>query len=51
VVISGVKAEYLEAPFHEMQKQWGTIERYFSEALGIDITGQKALRDLYLVGR
>jgi protein-tyrosine phosphatase len=48
VAVFGVKPEYLEASFDEMQKQHGTIEGYFSEALGIDAAGQKALRDLYL---
>jgi len=46
--IFGVKAEYLEASFDEMQTKYGTIENYFSEALGIDATTQKALRDMYL---
>ena len=32
-----------------METKYGTIENYFSEALGIDATAQKALRDLYLV--
>ena len=45
----GVKVEYLEASFDEMETKYGTIENYFSEALGIDATAQKALRDLYLV--
>jgi protein-tyrosine phosphatase len=48
VAAFGVKPEYLEASFDEMQKQYGTIERYFSEALGINAAEQKALRDLYL---
>lgn len=47
--VFGVKAEYLEASFNEMQKEYGTIETYFSEGLGIDAAGQKALRNLYLV--
>ena len=46
--IFGVREEYLDAAFDEMQMQYGTIENYFSEALGIDATAQKALRDLYL---
>ena len=46
--IFGVKKEYLEASFDEMQTKYGTIENYFSEALGIDATMQKALRNLYL---
>ena len=46
--VFGVKVEYLEAAFDEMQTKFGTIENYFSEALGIDASTQKALRDLYL---
>jgi protein-tyrosine phosphatase len=46
--IFGVKEEYLEASFDEMQTNYGTIENYFFEALGIDASTQKALRDLYL---
>jgi protein-tyrosine phosphatase len=47
-VIFSVKTEYLEAVFDEMDKMYGSIEKYFSEALGIDTVAQKALRDLYL---
>ena len=46
--ILGVKEEYLEAAFDEMQTKYGTIEKYFSEGLGIDADQQQALRDLYL---
>ena len=46
--IFGVREEYLDAAFDEMRTQYGTIEDYFAEALGIDATAQKALRDLYL---
>jgi len=46
--IFGVKVEYLEASFDEMQTKYGTIENYFSEGLGIDATTQNILRDLYL---
>jgi len=46
--IFGVKSEYLEASFDEMQMRYGTIENYFYKGLGIDATGQKALRDLFL---
>jgi hypothetical protein len=42
VAAFGVKPEYLEASFDEMQKQYGKIERYFSEALGIHAAEQKA---------
>jgi len=47
--IFGVKEEYLEASFDEMQAKYGTIENYFSEGLGIDATTQKALRVMYLI--
>lgn len=47
--IFGVKVEYLEASFDEMQTKYGTIENYFSEGLGIDAKTQKTLRDLYLI--
>jgi protein-tyrosine phosphatase len=46
--ILGVKKEYLDAAFDEMQTKYGSIENYFSEGLGIDGAGQQALRDLYL---
>jgi protein-tyrosine phosphatase len=46
--ILGVKKEYLDAAFDEMRTKHGTIEKYFSEGLGIDAAQQKALRDLYL---
>ncbi|MGD8630426.1 MAG: tyrosine-protein phosphatase [Gammaproteobacteria bacterium] len=44
----GVKNEYLDASFDEMQKQYGTIEKYFAAGLGIDAAGQKVLRDMFL---
>jgi protein-tyrosine phosphatase len=49
LAILGVKKEYLDAAFDEMEKKYGTIEKYFSEGLGIDAAKQEALRDLYLV--
>jgi protein-tyrosine phosphatase len=48
LAIVGVSEDYLEASFDEMQKQYGTIENYFAEGLGIDAAGQKVLRDIYL---
>jgi protein-tyrosine phosphatase len=48
IAIFGVKREYLEAAFDEMQKNYGSIENYFATGLGIDAAGQKALRNLYL---
>ena len=48
LAIFGVKPEYLEASFDEVQKEYGSIENYFSEGLGIDSSRQQALRDLFL---
>jgi protein-tyrosine phosphatase len=48
LAILGVKKEYLDAAFDEMQTKYGSIAKYFSEGLGIDAARQKALRDLYL---
>lgn len=48
VAIFGVKEEYLNAAFEEMQTKYGSIENYFSEALGITTEQQTALRNLYL---
>ena len=46
--ILGVKKEYLDAAFDEVQTKHGSIEKYFSDGLGIDATQQQAMRDLYL---
>lgn len=46
--ILGVKKEYLDAAFDELQTKYGSMEKYFADALGIDASQQKALRDLYL---
>ena len=46
--ILGVRQEYLEAAFDEMEQKYETIEKYFAEGLGIDADQQQALRDLYL---
>jgi len=43
-----VKAEYQETFFDEMQKEYGSIEKFFSEGLGIDPAGHQALQDLFL---
>ena len=48
LAIFGVKREYLMASFDEIEKRFGTIEKYFAEALKIDAAKQQALRDLYL---
>jgi protein-tyrosine phosphatase len=46
--ILGVRAEYLDASFSEMENKYGTIENYFSKGLRIDVNGQRDLRDLFL---
>ena len=46
--ILGVKKEYLEAAFDEMESKYGTIEKYFSDGLGIDEEQQEAIKALYL---
>ena len=45
-----VAPEYLEAALDEMRKRYGTIDRYFSEALGIDESAQRKLRDILTEG-
>ncbi|MFN8377234.1 MAG: tyrosine-protein phosphatase [Anaerolineae bacterium] len=45
--ILGVREEYLQAAFTEMQSKFGTIEQYFEAGLGIDAAGQQALRDQF----
>jgi protein-tyrosine phosphatase len=46
--ILGVQEAYLNASFDEMETQYGTIENYFAEGLGIDADRQQALREVYL---
>ena len=46
--ILGVKKEYLDAAFDEMETEYGSIEQYFSKALGIGSDRQQAMRDMYL---
>ena len=46
--ILGVKKEYLDAAYDEMQKRYGSIEKYFYDGLEIDADQQQALRNLYL---
>ena len=41
----GVKKEYLDAVFDEMQKKYGSIEKCCSDGLQIDAAKQKALVD------
>ena len=46
--ILGVKKEYLDAAFEEMQSRFGNIENYFAEGLGIDAEEQDALQSMFL---
>lgn len=46
--IFGVKEEYLNAAFDEMNTEYGSMENYFSVGLGISVEQQTALRNLYL---
>lgn len=48
IAILGVKREYLEASFDELRKRHGTIEKYFSDGLGIDAATQQRLKDVLL---
>lgn len=47
-IIVGVRAEYLKAGLDEVKSRYGSIEGYFSKALGIDAAGQQRLRDRFL---
>lgn len=42
--IFGVKAEYLRAAFDEVEQQYGTIDRYAADGLGLDASTLSALR-------
>jgi protein-tyrosine phosphatase len=46
--ILGVKQEYLEASFDEVDERHGSIENYFAEALGMDANAQKRLKDIFV---
>ncbi|MCB0241473.1 MAG: tyrosine-protein phosphatase, partial [Anaerolineae bacterium] len=48
ISILGVRQEYLEESFRVMRDQFGGIEGYFAEGLGIDPAGQQALREQFL---
>ena len=49
--ILGVKASYLDAAFNEVQRVYGSMDRYFTEGLGIDAEKQKALKAAFLEGK
>ena len=42
--ILGVKASYLEAAFNEVQRVYGSMDRYFIDGLGIDAEKQRILK-------
>jgi len=46
--IFGVKEEYLNAAFDQMETEYGSMENYFSEGLGISVDQQAVLRNLYI---
>lgn len=48
VSVLGVRREYLNAALNEMREQFGCIEDYFAQGLGIDQAGQQALRDRFV---
>ncbi len=44
----GVRADYLDTAFAEVEQLFGTVERYFAEGLGIDDDAQAELRERFL---
>jgi protein-tyrosine phosphatase len=46
--ILGVRKEYLAAALDEMRTRFSTIERYFSQGLGIDAGSQQTLRATFV---
>jgi protein-tyrosine phosphatase len=46
--VLGIKAIYLEAAFAEVNRVYGSFDRYLTEGLGIDAVKQKAIRDAFL---
>ncbi len=44
--ILGVDAAYLQAGLDELERHFGTVERYFAEGLGLDAAAQDQLRAL-----
>jgi protein-tyrosine phosphatase len=45
VPVVGVEADYLDAALDEMHTEYGTIEDYFTDGLGVDAAVQQSLRD------
>jgi protein-tyrosine phosphatase len=46
--IVGVEADYLGAALDEMHTKYGSVDVYFTQALGIDEAVQQALRDAFV---
>jgi protein-tyrosine phosphatase len=46
--LMGVAPEYLEAALEEMRKEFGTIQGYFSDGLGLDESAQDELRAVFV---
>ncbi|MFM9379027.1 tyrosine-protein phosphatase [Gordonia sp. VNK21] len=48
--VLGVRADYLDAAFTEVDKQFGGMAGYFEKGLQLDSAAQQQLRDRFLVG-
>lgn len=46
--VLGVRAEYLTAAFDEVDRVHGSVEAYFRDGLGIEVSAQRALRARFL---
>jgi len=51
VPLAEVRPSYLASALDEMRRSFGTIEGYFADGLGIDETGQAALREVFVEWR
>ena len=48
--LMGVRAAYLDAAFDQVSKSFGTMEKYVTEGLGLDVRTLTLLRRLYSAG-
>lgn len=46
--VLGVREEYLDTALDVMRRRFGDVEGYFADGLGIDATGQQALRAVFV---
>ena len=46
--VVGVESDYLDAALDEMRTKYGTVEDYFTHALGVDTTIQQSLRAAFV---